>query len=415
MKRFLMILMFLCVMLAAVACDEKKTAGNESDLKVTAIPTTDTKPTAEATEAPKSETTPTAEPTATTEPTPTEATAPTSAPLPTRIPAPTIPTEIPEGFVLEWLPVQTTYYTTGGRLGREITERDYDENGNVLWEVRTKEIDVSGSYDTPVWQEISRREASYYADGRVATETIRNDKGEVKTISHAYDGTNRERRTFIEADGSVNRTDEYEFNADGKLLRKVRTKDGVSTVLYEAEYDASGRILKEVQCETSSESVTYYTSVFRYSENGYTMLTITSKDLEGNQVIGQSEAEYVDGRIVKETRENDLTEFRYEFDAEGRVTKQVCTENGADTCVRVWTYEDGKTVYTESLFYADGTPHAETTDEFRYDEHGNLVMHSGSGEEYFEVSIEYTPRVVTEEYHKLRNADNAGLTDDNEF
>ena len=42
-------------------------------------------------------------------------------------------------------------------------------------------------------------------------------------------------------------------------------------------------------------------------------------------------------------------------------------------------------------------------------------MHSGSGEEYFEVSIEYTPRVVTEEYHKLRNADNAGLTDDNEF
>ena len=476
MKRFLTILVILCAVLALAACGKKPTDGNDTATTPTATPAETAKPTevltptaeptseATPTAEPTAEATPTAEPTAeatptaepTAEATPTEAVVPTKAPMPTRIPTPSIPAEIPDGCVLEWLPVQTMYYTTGGQLGRELTFCDYDENGNMLWEVWLKEIDDTPSdVDKQIWKEIARKETSY-ENGRIVKELLGDETGTVKTITYVYDANGTETRTFSKADGSVEHTDMFEFNKDGKLLRKTRTKDGVSTVLYEAEFDASGRVIKDVTCATDDSGVYYLTSEFRYTENGSVRTTVKSNDREGKQIASVEEIncdakgnetrkeykefgadnavtyhsvdeyEYTDDRVVKWTQTVDstdlginktyVTEYKYEFDADGRKTGFAVWEDGVNTWERTWEYSsDGRTVqYAERHFNVDGSLHAEEKDVFNYDENGNLIKSVGAGEEYSEYDAIYTPRVITEELHKQLGEEKSDLLKNDE-
>ena len=232
---------------------------------------------------------------------------------------------------------------------------------------------------------------------------------------------------------------------------------GVSTVLYEAEYDASGRIVKDVTRSTEEGGVYYLMSEFTYSENGSVQTITKSGDREGKQIVSVEEIscdvegnvtreeykayaadnavkyhsvceyEYADGRVVKKTEtadsteqninSNDVTEYKYEFDANGRMTKFTELREGVTNVERTWEYStDGRTVQcTERLFFDDGTLHAETREELRYDENGNLTMHSGTGEEYYEYDAEYTPRVITEELHKQLAEDESDLLKNDEF
>jgi len=157
----------------------------------------------------------------------------------------------------------------------------------------------------------------------------------------------------------------YTFDANGRLVKMVRTYTDGDVYTAEYSYDSVGRVVQEVITNTDGKVSTYkysYDSVGRVVQEVITntagkVSTYKYSYDSAGRVVQDRTAEYIYDSNGKQLELDDY--IKYTFDANGRVVKIVDT------------------------FLTD-----ETT-EYRYDRFGNLKEKTFYGEERYRLVYEY--------------------------
>lgn len=117
----------------------------------------------------------------------------------------------------------------------------------------------------------------------------------------------------------------YEYNGSNQLVKVTHDRVGQATPFIAAyEYNSDGNMTKETQSGGSLNSVTTY--------GYYTDKTVRSGDLYGLQdilIFGSGKLRKNAHLIKSETRSGNVTNYAYEFDSGGRITKVTLTPQGA--------------------------------------------------------------------------------------
>lgn len=209
-----------------------------------------------------------------------------------------------------------------------------------------------------------------------------NDKNLLATVVEEYNTGLKHTCTFT-------------YNEFGFVTRRECSDTEGDTALYEATYDAKGNRLSEtitdmdgnvtkientynekdqlVKAVTVSNSEYYEssTATFEYDAEGREIKIITVyEDGTATEEITYNEA----GDILKMTWAVEGGEaysiYDYHYDEKGRLVEILFTDDGEDGGFRKTTFNDKDQLLTEHVFYTLGF---EYTNEFEYDEHGNVI------------------------------------------
>ncbi|MCM1387339.1 MAG: hypothetical protein NC231_08435, partial [Bacillus sp. (in: Bacteria)] len=143
-------------------------------------------------------------------------------------------------------------------------EYEYDETGNVISDtlyILSPSDYESGSCDD-AWELFQCEKYEYDEVGRKEKEILYMDDRMVLWYEWEYDGKGRIfKKTRYAGSGSILAQDKYEYDDDGKIIKKIHTeygyygKDGnPEEEITEYSYDASGNLIEE---RTKERSITY--------------------------------------------------------------------------------------------------------------------------------------------------------------
>ena len=159
-----------------------------------------------------------------------------------------------------------------------VYEYTYDKNGNVLKSVETYTSDsysrreiIEYTYDSHN-NEIKRESThSYVSDNYNSTDTT------VYVTNNTYNTQgNLIKRVEFNSFGEVDRTYEYEYDADGNMLKNSCDYSYGDSRKTEYTYDKSGNIVKEVYTYSDND---VFTSEYTYDEHGNVVkMVITDSD-----------------------------------------------------------------------------------------------------------------------------------------
>ncbi len=227
------------------------------------------------------------------------------------------------------------------------------------------------------------------------------------TATYYYpDGSPVRRVDDSNADGLVDRHVEWDYDGNGRLLRRVTEVNGVQpsdTFVAELSYDAEGHLVRELgkangafdyELEFDYDSIARIAAVYeRYDEpvDNRTIYYIYDRDgrllneklvyvtdgamvsstdymWEGDRVIRSDKDLWIDGVI------DEVTLFNYDLD--GNLVSQLSKDaGGTDAARSIFEYSSGLLV--RQLYHVSGTLHDTWT--YSYDDHGRLAewLHSG--------------------------------------
>lgn len=272
--------------------------------------------------------------------------------------------------------------------------RGYDENGNLVREI---------TYD----RDGSRMKYEYDPDGNLITETSFDEQGH-QTIQYTYDNTGNLIREFeLEYDSEGNRIKErffspdsphesiweYEYDNDGKVIKKSSMDDLIST--YEYTYEDNDRIKRIDRYElntgsTGSLELEYDSSgkLIQFRVREYSM---NERIVDFNSVAGSTSDVSYDitqgtiSQIREEEYDRDGTLLAiHDYDDGGEVrTSQEYEHDSRGRCIKYSTIVHG------SLEMARTYGHAY---EYEYDINGQLKVeryYDGEGNLNYEITMEY--------------------------
>lgn len=299
--------------------------------------------------------------------------------------------------------------TDSGKSVSEEKKSETTETGKKESENKKSEDDKkSGEDATPSKPEITKagvvvHEAVYYADSDV----LHNEK--------FFDNNGNLIKSY-NADEKI--TYEYEYSADGKLIKESRAKEGGDSYVW--QYDANGLIISELWTRANRGDVIESIYEYEYDGDGN---PVAARYQEGTFHFDAWKREYADGRLVKQTdyahstayvgqsypsgvkefatdgtskyttydekgnetgyfeydargnetvERNSEYELDYEYDDNNRLIKVFNTATGT-TYVYEYDYEGSRTATIE--YYSDGSSNSGSSRiyAYEYDEFGNLV------------------------------------------
>lgn len=209
----------------------------------------------------------------------------------------------------------------------------------------------------------------------------------------------------VDQDGDAWLSNECEYDDYGNEIKKTdywSTGDlgGITETAY--EYDAYGRILKKA-IQITGESGETYTSKeaeYEYDNKGKLLKSTTTYFNEEDwiEMMGEThsvyESEYDDrGNVVKMVstsymvngpEETDEDNYEYEYDAEGRIIREIdIYSDGTKNTIEYEYDENGSQIlYRSIVIYEDGTEEVIVEDktiyEYEYNEAGNVIKRTYS-------------------------------------
>lgn len=254
-----------------------------------------------------------------------------------------------------------------------VYETEYDDHGNPLKVTSLYDGTVEYAYEyneagqvtkatqtvVPEYSDMEsyvQEEVTYEYDGEGVLLKGRNVMNELDLFSTGIEMTRvwdieytadgevaKSVQTWIYADGS--REDEivseltydYEYDGEGRKIKKTGMKDGVVDYTEEYEYDEAGRMRKKTETSMSDGNPAAYVYEYEYDENGnQTKETWLEVDGNGNQT-------------VTETMED---AYEYEYDENGNVVREVRTSGSSGGDYKVeYLYEYTKMIIPDIKYY----------------------------------------------------------------
>lgn len=216
-----------------------------------------------------------------------------------------------------------------------LTEYTYDEGGRLLTR-------VASNRDGDL---LEREEFTYDADGREIKQTIYNESNEVINIyESSYDENGIQTKRYYLSDGKLARLCEYD--ADGRMLKQedyYRYSDIIESA-HEWEYGADGVLVREVVTHRYGDGYIYEFIVYEYDESG----RLTNR----NQYSSFDRDSY--------SAETDrFRHTAYQYDEQGDFLREVCYPDGESGVVYRYSVTERCTVtlteaqYRQFLAYID--------------------------------------------------------------
>ncbi len=218
----------------------------------------------------------------------------------------------------------------------------YDENGNMLSEVKTAPDGKTYNYHY-----------TYDNNGNLIEMNYSNSSNQTSKDVYTYDD-NGVLLQYVNTNlGGRTTTCVYTYDSNGNLIKDVQTSKGsqpdseVIMEIYEYVYDAHGNLVKEILPAIDGAPADYG-NVYTYDSKG-NLTKIVKVASDGKTEMYEYTYDDNSNMVKKEytNRNNSKDVNEYTYDSEGRVIKEVSysSEN-----------EDRKTVY-----------------DYTYDENGNLI------------------------------------------
>lgn len=233
-----------------------------------------------------------------------------------------------------------------GNLIDEDIVREYDENGNVVRVVDTKDyLPYESVFAYNDKQQLVREELTYegfepivytytyHANGRIASKTSAsssetyNENGQLLTDCNSYSD-------LI-----------CTYNESGRLLSqeyKVKDEDSPSHRKATFTYDEKDRLLN-YRSESLSDSTVSETAYTYYTYNG-TDYVLTSKYTNENGEVSETIYTYDKDRLTSEKNETLGSETAYTYNEDDRLLNKKIYRNGEMSSEAAYTYQDGKLI-----------------------------------------------------------------------
>ncbi|MDR0984334.1 MAG: dockerin type I domain-containing protein [Ruminococcus sp.] len=224
----------------------------------------------------------------------------------------------------------------------------YDENDNLVQKVYSL---VRNADTNPIKTEISVLE--FDSSGNISKEIEFEDDGETEIEHFAY-----------------------EYDAAGKLIRKIALENDREVDITTYEYDSAGNLVKETSVDEEYETET---TVYQYSAGNLVKKVVA----DGEGETETTTYEYSAGLLVKETAidsdERTPEVDTYEYDAAGNLVKKVDDSGDGDVEIYEYVYdangnlvsvtetENGRSVKTE-YSYVDSHAKAPTYGDLNGDD-----------------------------------------------
>ncbi len=231
---------------------------------------------------------------------------------------------------------------------------EYDAEGNrIFWTARNEE---DGEYF------ISE---NTYENGLLVRNTEKNSESEI-VILYEYNGKgwcNKE--TFTSSDGWGNYVTEFEYNENGDIIHEYcdRGEDGS----YECVYTYDGDLLmKYVYDGIFTEGMkSHAETIYEYNEKDQCVKTVEKYD--DHESVSVTEYDDNNNRISEKYTSPDSTyEYKYEYDADGKVTRMTAQYADGESCEELYEYDsEGRVVRDEYTSKMNG--------EFSY---SNLITYA---------------------------------------
>ena len=141
---------------------------------------------------------------------------------------------------------------------------------------------------------------------------------------------------------------DYEYDANGNLIREQRTENDVIAAVTVYTYNDSGVLIKEEQYEGEEFMLCAYE--YELDENGRVATCLRHDYLEG-----------VD------------TENRYSYDSKGNLIADVSSNADGSVQNRIeYTYDENGNEVKRSVYDSQGGMQSSTSNEYSYDDYGNI-------------------------------------------
>ena len=290
--------------------------------------------------------------------------------------------------------------------GKSVSEEKKTETKDV--ETKEAETKEQGETVTASKPEITR-------EGVVIHEAVYHGDSDVLHNEKFFDHNGNLIKSY-DADGQI--TCEYEYGADGKLVKESRAKEGADSYVW--QYDENGLVVSEAWTRAFYGDVVEKNYEYEYDDAGN---PVSAKYLTGTTHYDAWKREYADGKLIKQSdyshstayagetyvsgvkvyasdgtskyttydeKGNEIEYFEYdakgnktvernseyeldsEYDDNGRLIKMFNTATGT-TYICEYDYEGNRVAMIEN--YSDGSSSSGSNRvyDYEYDEFGNLV------------------------------------------
>ena len=188
----------------------------------------------------------------------------------------------------------------------------------------------------------------------------------------------------------------YEYNENGQLVKQAEFGiDDAPTGYKSFEYDSNGRktLMTSFVVENDEEYSEEYRTSYEYDNGGNLIKAASTKD---GKTVSVTAYEYKNGLCVDEKNYEGesfvASEYKYEYDTEGRKTRCVRIDNiEGDTTENRYTYTSDGLLLADLSYGDDGKVISRT--EHSYDDSGNdlkLSVYDAKGGLISSTSNEYT-------------------------
>ncbi|MBE6608636.1 MAG: RHS repeat protein [Ruminococcaceae bacterium] len=276
-----------------------------------------------------------------------------------------------------YVPVHIEYTSGNNKISHDFY---YNEN-NIL----SQSLEFE-DFETDSYNRNTVNDYEYDANGNLIKWIITNYKEEKSVYEYSYDTKgNLLNKTFTSGDG-YRRTVEYTYDENGRLIKEYNVPG--STLEY--AYDSNNNLIKKIYTylPEGDQQINDYT----YDKNGNLI-----KDIHTSYGINKHIIDYTydanDNLIKKVFIHPDGMEYinEYIYDAKGNLIKEVYYESSRSNnrYVTDYTYDENNNLI--KLIYKWNVTRIE---EWTYDENGNITNYVNTANDKIVESTEYSYKLV---------------------